>query len=36
MLIFYALALGAAYLNIFDFFGEDWKRKLIDKKFKKK
>jgi transcriptional regulator with XRE-family HTH domain len=36
MLIFYALALGVAYHKIFDFFGEDWKRKLIDKKFKKK
>ena len=23
-------------LNVFDFFGEEWKRKIIDKKFKKK
>ena len=23
-------------LNVFDFFGEEWKRKMIDKKFKKK
>jgi transcriptional regulator with XRE-family HTH domain len=35
MLIFYALALGAAFLNIFDFFGENWKRKMINKKYKK-
>jgi hypothetical protein len=36
MLVFYALALGVAFLNIFDFFGADWKKKMIDKKFKKK
>ena len=36
MLIFYALALGVYYLDIFDFFGEEWKRKIINKKFKKK
>jgi transcriptional regulator with XRE-family HTH domain len=35
MLIFYALALGAAFLNIFDFFGENWKRKMINKKYRK-
>jgi transcriptional regulator with XRE-family HTH domain len=35
MLIFYSLALGAAFLNIFDFFGENWKRKMINKKYKK-
>ena len=35
MLIFYALALGAYYFNIYDFFGETWKRKIINKKFKK-
>jgi transcriptional regulator with XRE-family HTH domain len=35
MLIFYALALGVYYLDIFDFFGEEWKRKIINKKFKK-
>ncbi len=36
MLIFYALGLGIYYLDIFDFFGEEWKRKIINKKFKKK
>tara|TARA_B100000787_G_scaffold153449_1_gene127653 strand:- start:1261 stop:1725 length:465 start_codon:yes stop_codon:yes gene_type:complete len=36
MLIFYALGLGVYSLNVFDFFGEEWKRKMIDKKFKKK
>ena len=36
MLIFYAVALGIYYLDIFDFFGEEWKRKIINKKFKKK
>jgi len=36
MLIFYAFGLGFYSLNIFDFFGEEWKRKMIDKKFKKK
>lgn len=35
MLIFYSLALGVYYLDIFDFFGEEWKRKIINKKFKK-
>jgi len=27
MLIFYAFGLGVYSLNIFDFFGEEWKRK---------
>ena len=36
MLIFYALGLGIYCLDIFDFFGEEWKRKIINKKFKKK
>ena len=36
MLIFYAVALGIYYLDIFDFFGEEWKRIIINKKFKKK
>ena len=35
MLIFYALTLGIFYLNIFNLFGEEWKRKIINKKFKK-
>ena len=36
MFIFYALGLGIYYLDIFDFFGEEWKRKIINMKFKKK
>jgi transcriptional regulator with XRE-family HTH domain len=28
--------LGIYSLNVFDFFGDEWKRKLIKKKFKKK
>lgn len=36
MLIFYTLGLGMYSLNIFDFFGEEWKRKMINTKFKKK
>jgi transcriptional regulator with XRE-family HTH domain len=28
--------LGIYSLNVFDFFGKEWKRKMIDKKFKKK
>tara|TARA_B110001454_G_scaffold70226_1_gene68408 strand:+ start:764 stop:1228 length:465 start_codon:yes stop_codon:yes gene_type:complete len=36
MLIFYALGLGFYSLNVFDFFGEEWKQKMVNKKFKKK
>jgi transcriptional regulator with XRE-family HTH domain len=36
MLIFWALFLGIYSINYFDFFGEEWKRKIINKKFKKK
>ena len=36
MLIFWIFGLGAYSLNYLDFFGEGWKRKIIDKKFKKK
>ena len=36
MLIFWVFSLGVYSLNYFDFFGEAWKRKMIDKKFKKK
>jgi transcriptional regulator with XRE-family HTH domain len=36
MLIFWIFGLGAYSLNNLDFFGEEWKRKIIDKKFKKK
>lgn len=35
MLIFWAVSLGVYSLNYFDFFGEEWKRKMIDKKFRK-
>ena len=35
MLIFYAIALAAYSFNSFDFFGKDWERKIINKKFKK-
>jgi len=35
MLIFYAITSGIFFLNIFNLFGEDWKRKMIDQKFKK-
>jgi hypothetical protein len=36
MLIFWIFGLGAYSLNYLDFFGEEWKRKIIYKKFKKK
>jgi transcriptional regulator with XRE-family HTH domain len=36
MFIFWIFGLGAYSLNYLDFFGEEWKRKMIDKKFKKK
>jgi len=32
----WAILLGIYSLNVFDFFGQEWKRKLIEKKFKKK
>jgi transcriptional regulator with XRE-family HTH domain len=32
----WAVLIGIYSLNTFDFFGEEWKRKLINKKFKKK
>lgn len=34
-LVSWVILLGAYYLNTFDLFGKDWKRKVIDKKFKK-
>ena len=34
--ISWAILLGIYSLNIFDFFGESWKRKMINKKFKTK
>ena len=36
MIIFWGILLGVYSLNYFDFFGEKWKRKIIDRKFKKK
>ena len=36
MLITWCVFLGIYALNYFDFFGEAWKQKIIDKKFKKK
>jgi hypothetical protein len=36
MLIFWGIFIGVYSLNYFDFFGEKWKRKIIDRKFKKK
>ncbi|MFY0630286.1 MAG: helix-turn-helix domain-containing protein [Flavobacteriaceae bacterium] len=35
MLILWALVIGIYAYQTFDFFGEKWKNKLIDKKFKK-
>ncbi len=35
MLLSWAVLLGIYSLNVFDFFGEEWKRKLINKKFNK-
>jgi transcriptional regulator with XRE-family HTH domain len=36
ILLSWGVLLGIYSLNVFDFFGEEWKRKMIDKKFKKK
>jgi transcriptional regulator with XRE-family HTH domain len=36
MLFSWAIILGVYSLNTFDFFGEEWKKKMIAKKFKKK
>jgi transcriptional regulator with XRE-family HTH domain len=36
LLITWIIVIGINSLNVFDFFGEEWKRKLIEKKFKKK
>ncbi|PQJ76348.1 helix-turn-helix domain-containing protein [Polaribacter glomeratus] len=36
LLLSWGVILGIYSLNVFDFFGEEWKRKMIDKKFKKK
>jgi transcriptional regulator with XRE-family HTH domain len=36
ILLSWGVILGIYSLNVFDFFGEEWKRKMISKKFKKK
>ena len=36
ILLSWGVLLGIYSLNIFDFFGEEWKRKMVNKKFKKK
>ena len=36
ILLSWGVLLGIYSLNVFDFFGDEWKRKLIKKKFKKK
>jgi len=36
ILLSWGVILGIYSLNVFDFFGEEWKRKMINKKFKKK
>ncbi|MDX5585342.1 MAG: helix-turn-helix domain-containing protein [Aureibaculum sp.] len=36
ILLSWGIILGIYSLNVFDLFGEEWKRKMINKKFKKK
>ena len=36
ILLSWGVLLGVYTLNVFDFFGEEWKRKMINNKFKKK
>lgn len=36
LLLSWAVVLGVYSLNVFEFFGENWKRELIEKRFKKK
>jgi transcriptional regulator with XRE-family HTH domain len=36
ILLSWGVLLGIYSLNIFDFFGEEWKQKMVNKKFKKK
>ncbi len=36
ILLSWAVLLGVYSLNVFDFFGDEWKRKMINNKFKKK
>lgn len=35
ILVSWGVILGVYSLNVFDFFGEEWKQRMIDKKFKK-
>ncbi len=36
LLLSWAVLIGVYSLNVFDFFGEEWKRKIINNKFKRK
>jgi|TARA_B110001469_G_C9475232_1_gene238572 hypothetical protein len=36
ILVSWLVLIGIYSLNVFDLFGEDWKRKVIENKFKKK
>jgi hypothetical protein len=36
ILLSWTVILGVYSLNVFEFFGEEWKRKVINNKFKKK
>jgi transcriptional regulator with XRE-family HTH domain len=36
ILLSWGVILGIYSLNVFDFFGEEWKRKMVNNKFKKK
>ncbi len=36
ILLSWGVILGIYSLNVFDFFGEEWKKKMINRKFKKK
>lgn len=36
VLLSWAVLISIYSLNVFDFFGEDWKKKMIERKFKKK
>jgi len=36
ILLTWGIVIGIYSINVFDFFGKEWKRKIIDKKFKNK
>ena len=36
VLLSWAVLIGVYSLNVFDFLGEEWKQKLIEKRFRKK